>query len=135
MESIRQSVRTESLAAPLTLNQRVTVILILSSLLAYSLSQQKFYWSSVIGIATLLTAVGFSRNKLLQKVSLHFASLVAHLATRLARILIQIIYLLIIASFNLILRKLIARQNFRVSNSIPILKQPPFSLVDFNSYY
>ncbi len=93
-----------------TLTQRVIVSLILSATLLLWVLSGKFWLALVTFIALSLTLLGFSKAASISNISNKFAFLVAKVASVLSRILIQLIYMIIIAPLNFAIRKKLRKQ-------------------------
>lgn len=93
-----------------TLTQRVIVSLILSATLLLWVRSGKFWFALVTFIALSLTLLGFSKVASISNISNKFAFLVAKVASVLSRILIQLIYMIIIAPLNFAIRKKLRKQ-------------------------
>ena len=93
-----------------TLTQRVIVSLILSATLLLWVRSGKFWLALVTFIALSLTLLGFSKAASISNISNKFAFLVAKVASVLSRILIQLIYMIIIAPLNFAIRKKLRKQ-------------------------
>jgi len=135
MNLSQQPGKIKTYADALSRKQRVLILIVLICSMVFSLNSEKYTWVFVTVLAIVLTSFGFSRHALPQRVNLYFSASVAKFAIIVTRLLVQIIYATVIAPLNLIVGKVIAKQNFRFSYKSYVESPITVTEKDFEGYY